>query len=87
MKIKKFEEKLVEVEEDRICNMCGKSCKCEMNINGLSAYVEGAYDSPCLEDNVGYNFDLCEKCLKNLFVLFKFKPETVNYNSVPEDYE
>lgn len=66
-----------EVEEtcDILCNKCGKSLKCEFNINGLvEAEVRGAYDSPRLLDGAKYEFSLCEKCLFELFDKFVLPP-------------
>jgi len=43
---------------------------------GLSAIVGGGYESMYLEDMTTYQFDLCEKCLVELFEGFRIKPET-----------
>ena len=63
--------------DDIICNMCGNSCKCEFNFNGLlEVQVFGGFDSTHLCDARRYVFSLCEKCLSELFDHFLIKPET-----------
>lgn len=54
-----------------ICNKCGKEMIVNFgNICGAEVYVEGSYDSPCLEDCTSYEFDLCEYCLTELMDAF-----------------
>lgn len=62
---------------DIICNKCGVTCKDEheMNYEGLiGAYVIAGYGAEYLYDGVGYSFDLCEKCIFELFKTFKHPP-------------
>lgn len=68
--------KTVEEIEDVTCNRCGGTCMSrEGERYGLSALVSGGYESTHLEDMTAYQFDLCEKCLVELFEEFKIKPQ------------
>ena len=74
----KKERKEVEVVDDVICNKCG--CSMKISESGsdefyglVGAVVCGGYFSEELEDGVKYSFDLCEKCLKEMFKEFKVK--------------
>ncbi len=76
MQIKGKEQREVEVVRDVLCNRCGGTCVSEQGSQyGLSATVEGGYESTHLEDLVAYHFDLCEKCLSELFAQFKIPPD------------
>lgn len=68
-------KKVITVIEDIICNKCGASLKAGENFNGLDGFVYSEYGSKYLEDGTEYKFNLCEKCLKNLFKTFKIKVE------------
>ncbi|MFA0690972.1 hypothetical protein [Vibrio splendidus] len=65
--MKVFEEKLVETEIDRICDVCEKSVS--VKINGISfvergeLHAEFGYGSKD-EDGKVYHLDLCESCFK-----------------------
>lgn len=52
------------------CNMCGKDI---MNDDKLSTdlYID---DSDYLGFHLSYEFDICDKCLKELFDKFKLSP-------------
>lgn len=72
--------------EEQLCNLCGE-CLCYtydkdlivQNPNGLvNAKILGGYYSYHLSDMNTYIFSLCEKCLRNLFVQCKIKPEIYN---------
>jgi hypothetical protein len=65
----------IEIVTDVVCNKCGKTCMVEGEPYGLSAVVGGGYNSSHLRDFTTYHFDLCEKCLAELFVGFKIQPE------------
>lgn len=68
--------RMVDEVEDVVCNRCGKTCMSKQGERyGLSAVVGGGYESTHLEDMTSYQFDLCEKCLVELFEGFKIKPE------------
>lgn len=82
IKIVKIETQKVEVVEDVICNMCGKSCKVEIfdgvfSIEAVNVRHSFGYGSK--QDMISYEFDLCEdcfmKCVKNL----KIEPEVFEY--------
>lgn len=74
-KFKKI-RRVVDEIEDVVCNRCGRSCMSQKGERyGLSAIVGGGYESTHLEDMTSYQFDLCEKCLVELFEGFKIKPQ------------
>jgi len=60
-----------------LCNNCGEICtkyhdETPVGNYGLvKAIVEGGYYSTYLEDCYRYEFNLCEKCLKEIFEKFK----------------
>jgi hypothetical protein len=83
-KLKKA-RRTVEVVEDVVCNRCGGTCLIEREQYGLAAAVEGGYNSTHLADFTIYQFDLCEKCLAELFAGFKIKPDKCG--GYPEDAE
>jgi len=66
--------------EENICNKCGISCTSPdaRRVEGplpsfyglVDATVGGYYFSPVLEDCTTYKFDICEKCLKEIFNSF-----------------
>jgi hypothetical protein len=65
---------------DVLCNKCGESLR-EGWASGISdayglvgAYVSTGYFSPALGDGNHYEFDLCERCLDELFKTFKHDP-------------
>lgn len=74
--------RLVVDPREILCNMCGE-CMCpaigtmnEQVPHGLyKAKVTGGYDSYHLFDCTGYTFSFCEKCLRQLFVQCKIKPQ------------
>jgi hypothetical protein len=64
-----------------LCNLCGETmCPLgthnEQYPHGLyKAKVTGGYDSYHLFDMTRYTFSFCEKCLRQLFVQCKIKPD------------
>ncbi len=70
---------------EHICNKCGELCvsKEEMS-NGyyglLDAVAKGGFYSSILEDCTAYKFDLCEKCLTELFGSFVLPVEEREYH-------
>lgn len=69
-----------------LCNMCGE-CVCpigtmnEQYPHGLfNAKVTGGYDSYHLLDMNQYKFSFCEKCLRQMFMQCKIKPEVHDMN-------
>lgn len=64
-----------------LCNLCGETMCPLLGINeqiphGLhQAKVTGGYDSYHLFDLTRYTFSFCEKCLRQLFVQCKIKPD------------
>ena len=75
--MKKYKTASIETKivDEVLCNKCGDSCIGEYNILGLDADIWGSYGSTHLEDLVGYSFNLCEKCLVELFNTFKIPVE------------
>lgn len=67
-----------------LCNMCGESmCPLgthnEQYPHGLhDASVMGGYESYHLFDMTRYTFSFCEKCLRQLFMQCKIKPDVVD---------
>ena len=66
----------LETNEDILCNNCGESVICfwhGANMSGLiDCEVYGGFDTPgILHDMTKYKFNLCEKCLKEMFDKFK----------------
>jgi hypothetical protein len=64
-----------------LCNLCGE-CMCPIGTmneqvpHGLyKAKVIGGYDSYHLSDMSVYVFSFCEKCLRQLFIQCKIKPD------------
>ena len=67
-----------------LCNQCGE-CMCpigtmnEQSPHGLyNISVAGGYDSYHLIDLTKYTFNICEKCLRHLFMNFKIPPHVTN---------
>jgi len=85
MKTYKRIERIDTVVDEVLCNMCGKSCKREYNILGLSGYVIGNYDSTHLEDLCDYEFDLCEECLSKLFDEFIIPVKVIKSKTYPDE--
>lgn len=81
--------------KDILCNMCGESmCPIgtmnEQIPHGLhNVKIEGGYDSYHLLDMTQYTFSFCEKCLRQMFMACKIKPEVsdFNFNEIPLDFE
>lgn len=73
--------RLVVKPEEILCNLCGETmCPIgtmnEQHPHGLfEAKVVGGYDSYHLLDMNRYTFSFCEKCLRQLFIQCKIKPE------------
>jgi len=59
------------IEEEDLCNMCGKSSYRHGSRYGNEHCYEGGYYSTELDDGVIYNYIICESCLANLFQQFK----------------
>jgi hypothetical protein len=83
--------KMVIDPKEVLCNLCGE-CMCplgtinEQHPHGLhNAHVMGGYDSYHLLDMSQYTFSLCEKCLRQLFMRCKIKPNIVEM-SFDEDF-
>lgn len=79
--IKCHNTRLVPDPRDILCNLCGE-CMCpigtmnEQYPHGLhNASVVGGYDSYHLFDMTEYTFSFCEKCLRQLFMKCKIKPQ------------
>jgi len=74
-----------------LCNMCGETmCPIgtmnEKYPHGLvSAKVIGGYNSTHLLDMNCYQFSLCEKCLRQLFIQFKIKPDVFCASHIPQE--
>ena len=69
-----------------ICNKCESICNVQQDgeiwndVYGLiNANVSGGYFSKYLEDGSEYSFDLCEKCVSELFDTFKILPDKIDH--------
>ncbi len=77
-----------EIYKTCLCNQCGESCHLETNPHEskesfyglINATARGHYSSPILADCTAYKFDLCEKCLKELFDSFKLSVDEFEYH-------
>lgn len=69
------------IYEEHICNKCGNTCESSdekesvgdlhpTSYGLIDGVVSGHYFSPALEDCTSYKFDLCEKCLIEIFNSF-----------------
>ncbi len=73
---------VVKKEAEVLCNMCGGSMRVDEDygdgnayFNGLvDARVGGGYHSYHLFDMTTYSFDMCEQCLRKMFIQFKIPP-------------
>lgn len=85
--------KLVIAPTEILCNMCGETlCPIgthnEQIPHGLyNASVTGGYESYHLMDMREYTFSFCEKCLRQMFIQCKIKPEIsdIDYDNVARD--
>ena len=80
---KKIEKRDVEVVHSVACNKCGNSCipNDSTSAHGLiGVAVDGGYYSTHLEDGLRYKFDMCEKCLVELFNTFSIPVEVNEYS-------
>ncbi len=79
--------------KEYLCNLCGESmCPNEKKLSGtwssdsphglVEAKVVGGYESYHLFDMSQYCFNLCEPCLRKLFVQCKIKPR-INHMNFP----
>ena len=68
-----------------LCNSCGNCMYFSVNARSgtwqlepgyglLNIKVSGGFNSYYLIDMTNYTFNLCEKCIRNLFMNFKIKP-------------
>lgn len=58
--MKKTKEKLVLQLDDIVCDICGDSCKKNLDIESAKLFAHWGYDSK--KDGDVYDIDLCEKC-------------------------
>jgi hypothetical protein len=78
--------RLVIDPRELLCNMCGETvCPIgthnEQYPHGLfEAKVTGGYDSYHLLDMNQYTFSFCEKCLRQMFIQCKIKPQVHDMN-------
>ena len=81
-----------------LCNLCGGPMCPEPQPNrneyvvprGLyRSVICGAYDSPHLSDNISYEFNLCELCLRKLFAQCIIPPKMggYGYSTYQEDQQ
>lgn len=71
----------------KLCNLCGEDMRPPLIVDveeefrgnyGLhDAVVTGGYESDHLNDFVSYTFNLCELCLRKLFMSCKIPPKVV----------
>lgn len=74
MRVIKTRTKTEEYTDDHICNKCGNSLYDGFNYEGLTdAYFQCGYGS-IIGDGTTVHFDLCEKCLLEIFETFKHSP-------------
>ncbi len=80
-----------------LCNMCGEGMCHNIEVpsglcstddpHGLyDAKVQGGYDSYHLLDMNEYTFSFCEKCLRQLFIQCKIKPDVVYIAGGHDEY-
>lgn len=86
MKVTRKVVQPVEVIEDIFCNFCGLSCKSPMGeFYGLiEVEVVAGYESTHLEDGEVHKFSLCERCLSEMIIKFKYPSFQGNF-MVPEN--
>lgn len=75
---------------EHICNACGESCSVKKAADSgepgggsyglIDAVAKGYFYSPVLEDCTAYKFDICEKCLKEMFDKFIIPVEEKEYH-------
>jgi hypothetical protein len=74
-----------------LCNMCGGHTRFLNTMNEQSVFglenctVSAGYESYHLLDCTQYTFNLCEKCLRQLFIQFKIPPKIDGYDYETED--
>lgn len=75
-----------EIYKTCLCNKCGESCAMAFEHEGpesfyglINAQAKGFFNSPILSDCTAYRFDMCEKCLKELFDSFKLPVDELEY--------
>jgi len=77
----KKENQEVEITEDILCNMCGRSClkgqiqQLKEEYGLTHCVVNGGFFSSVLQDMTAYKFDLCEECLVDIFKKFTIPVE------------
>lgn len=76
MRTYKKETRSVDVPDKIKCNKCGGECDTKET---LDAYVRSGPTAKHLDNMTEYSFDLCGKCLKELFESFKIAAEEVVY--------
>ncbi len=83
MKTYKDIQRTESIVDTCLCNKCGESTMVkpieQSNYQtqiGLSIVFRGHYFSKLLDDGTDYIFDLCEKCLLQLFSTFKIPVQT-----------
>lgn len=89
LKVKDEDDGEEQVKTECLCNKCGRSCTVEDSFHDespevfyglINAEAKGGYFSPILGDCMAYRFDLCEKCLHDLFQIFTIPVEELEYD-------
>lgn len=78
--MKKNKEKLVLQLDDIICDICGESCKKNLDIESAKLFAHWGYDSK--KDGDVYDIDLCENCFDKVL---KYLLEIRSFISKRED--
>lgn len=64
--------------QDVVCNKCGNSCT--VNWTGdLGQHFDFTFGYNSSHDGENYEFDLCEKCIFEMFKTFKIEPNGDKY--------
>lgn len=92
MKSSEWEKESGEIYKEYTCNKCGETCRVKEGVRHgkeddrgspyglINGIVRGGYFSPVLSDVTAYCFDMCEKCVQQLFDSFKIPVDMVEYD-------
>lgn len=75
METKKTIAKNIEITDDIICDICGKSCKTEYGFEYLDCNTTWGFESD--KDMETWSAHICEKCVDEKLNFIKFKKESL----------